>query len=412
MRLGENERGLRGAVRIESHKGDSSVFLVRIRRAAKIDLSYSGTCCAVEQRKEAKMSTTVPEHNPGRLPQSARALRLAGKFEIDALSFDTVRIAAPGRGQVLVKMKAASLNYRDLLMIKGFYAAEAPRPRIIGSDGAGEVIAVGDGVRDFAIGDRVVGSFFQEWTDGRFRLNYMDSDLGGLIEGVLTTAQSFHQAGLVRIPDQLTYEEAATLPCAGVTAWHGLVRAGRIKSGDTVLILGTGGVAMFGLQIAKMHGARVIITSASDEKLSRAKALGADGTINYKKNPAWGGAVLELTNGQGADIVLESVGASTLPQSIESVRSGGHISLLGFLSLVAKDMNIAPVVVRNVRIEGINVGSATMLNELCRAYAASAMKPVIDRVFRFEQTREAFKHMDAAQHIGKIVISIGDTPNS
>ncbi len=356
------------------------------------------------------MSTAAPECNPSKMPQKAKALRLADKFDIDSLSIDTVPVALPAKGHVLVKIKAVSLNYRDLLMIKGLYAPDAPRPRIIGSDGAGEVMAVGDGVRDFAVGDRVVGAFFQDWTDGRFRLSYVDSALGGLVEGVLTTTQSFNQAGLVGIPDQLTYEEAATLPCAGVTAWHGLVHAGHVKSGDTVLILGTGGVAMFGLQIARMHGARVIITSGSDAKLSRAKALGADGTINYREQPEWSRTVLDLTEGKGADIVLESVGASTLRQSIEAVRSSGHISLLGFLSLVAKDLNIAPVVIRNIRIEGINVGSAAMLKELCQAYAASAMRPVIDRVFRFEHAREAFRYMEASQHIGKIVISVDEIP--
>lgn len=355
------------------------------------------------------MSITAAGFNPSKLPQTATAVHLADKFDIEALVYKTVPVVLPSRGQVLVKMKAVSLNYRDILMIKGLYAPDAPRPRVIGSDGAGDVIAVGEGVTDFAVGDRVVGAFFQDWLDGRFRLDYINSAPGGAIEGVLTTARVFNQTGLVRIPERLTYEEAATLPCAGVTAWQGLVSAGRMKSGDTVLVLGTGGVATFGLQFAKMHGARVIVTSSSDEKLSRAKALGADFTINYNKKTEWSKEVLDLTNGQGVDIVLETVGSSTLPQSIESVRSNGHISLLGFLSLVAEQLNIAPVVVRNIRIEGINVGSVAMLKEVCQAYAVNAMKPVIDRVFSFQESREAFKYMETSRHTGKIVVSIAET---
>jgi NADPH:quinone reductase-like Zn-dependent oxidoreductase len=306
-------------------------------------------------------------------------------------------------------MKAVSLNYRDLMIVRGTYAPDLRKPRIIGSDGAGEVVAVGEGVVEYAVGDRVAGTFFQGWIDGTFSSDYLDLALGGAtVDGVLTTARVFDQGGLIRIPQQLTYAEAATLPCAGVAAWHGLVSTAHIRSGETVLVLGTGGVSMFGLQFAKMHGARVILTSSSDEKLSRAKALGADCTINYTKHPEWSKEVLKLTNGEGADVVLETGGAGTLSQSISSVRSGGQVSLIGILTGISEQLNILPIVGRSIRVQGINVGSAAMLKEMSRAIAINGIKPVINRVFRFEQSRDALKYMETKQHMGKLVISIGD----
>src|SRR5579872_4610061 len=211
----------------------------------------------------------------------AKAVRITGEFAIDALTVDDVELLQPAYGQVLVAIKAVSLNYRDLLVVTGRYNPNLPKPLVIGSDGAGEVIAVGEGVRKFKTGDRVIGAFFQNWERGEIDRDVAPSALGGSIDGVLATGRVFDERGLVHLPAHLSYEEGATLPCAAVTAWNAMVPTAHVKSGDSVLLLGTGGVSIFGLQFAAMHGARAIITSSSDEKLARAKALGASETINY-----------------------------------------------------------------------------------------------------------------------------------
>lgn len=338
--------------------------------------------------------------------QTATALRITNEFSIDGLMFESVEIARPAHGQVLVDIKAASLNYRDLLVATGRYSPNLPKPLTIGSDCAGEVIAVGEGVRNFKSGDRVIGSFFQNWQRGEIDRDVAASALGGSIDGVLTTARLFDERGLVKLPSQLSYEEGATLPCAAVTAWNALVSTAHIKSGDTVLLLGTGGVSIFGLQFAHMHGARTIVTSSSDEKLSRAKALGAAETINYAKIPEWGKEVLRLTGGRGADVVLEVGGAGTLPHSLRAVRPGGQVSLIGVLAGIAEPLNIGPILHNSIRLQGIYVGSVAMFEEMNRAITLHQMKPVIDRAFPFEQAREALHYMSTAQHFGKIVIHV------
>jgi NADPH:quinone reductase-like Zn-dependent oxidoreductase len=339
---------------------------------------------------------------------SVTAVRITDKFSIDALSFDTVDLAQPGFGQVLVAIKAVSLNYRDLLVATGRYSPNLPKPLVIGSDGAGEVVAVGEGVRNFKPGDRVIGSFFQNWQRGDIDQGAAPSALGGSIDGVLAAARVFDQGGLVLLPSHLSYEEGATLPCAAVTAWHGLVPTAHVKSSDTVLLLGTGGVSIFGLQFASLHGARTIITSSSDEKLARAKALGACETINYKKTPEWQKEVLRLTGGRGVDVVLEVGGSGTLPRSLRSVRPGGQVSLIGVLAGISEPLNIGPILHNSVRVQGIYVGSAEMFETMNRAISAHRLKPVIDRVFTFEQSREALRYMESAQHFGKIVIKVVD----
>lgn len=338
--------------------------------------------------------------------QTATALRITNEFSIDGLTFDSVEIGGPAHGQVLVAMKAASLNYRDLLVATGRYSPNLPKPLTIGSDGAGEVVAVGEGVRDFKPGDRVIGSFFQNWQASEIDRDVAASALGGSIDGVLATSRLFDERGLLKLPTHLSYEEGATLPCAAVTAWNALVSTAHIKSGDTVLLLGTGGVSIFGLQFAHMHGARTIITSSRDEKLSHAKALGASETINYAKTPEWGKEVLRLTGGRGVDVVLEVGGAGTLPRSLRSVRPGGQVSLIGVLTGIAEPLNIGPILHNNIRLQGIYVGSVDMFEAMNRAITLHQMKPVIDRVFSFEQTREALRYMETAQHFGKIVIRI------
>ena len=338
--------------------------------------------------------------------QTATAVRITSEFSIDALTFDKVEISHPGYGQILVAIKAASLNYRDLLVATGRYSPNLPKPLIIGSDAAGEVIAVGEGVRNFKPGDRVIGSFFQNWQRGEIDRDAAASALGGSIDGVLVTSRLFDERGLVKLPAHLSYEEGATLPCAAVTAWNALVTTAHVKSGDAVLLLGTGGVSIFGLQFAHMHGARTIITSSSDEKLARAKALSASETINYVKTPEWGKEVMKLTGGRGVDVVLEVGGAGTLPFSLRSVRPGGQVSLIGVLAGIAEPLNIGPILHNSIRLQGIYVGSVEMFEAMNRAIAAHKMKPVVDRVFSFEETREALRYMESGRHFGKIVIHV------
>jgi NADPH:quinone reductase-like Zn-dependent oxidoreductase len=340
--------------------------------------------------------------------QKATVVRLTGDFSIDALTFDSVPIEAPRHGQVTVAVKAVSLNYRDLLVVTGRYSPNLPKPLVIASDGAGEVIAVGEGVRGHKVGDRVVGSFFQNWLRGEIDRDAAPSALGGSIDGVLTTARNFDECGLLQIPEHLSYEEAATLPCAAVTAWQALVTAGHLKSGDTVLLLGTGGVSMFGLQFAAMHGARTIITSSSDEKLARAKSLGATETINYSRTPEWNKEVMRLTESRGVDVVLEVGGAGTLPRSMRSVRAGGQISVIGVLAGISEPLNIGPIIHNAIRMQGIYVGSVEMFEAMIRAIALHKMKPVIDRVFSFSESREALRYMESGKHFGKIVIRVAD----
>src|SRR3954447_3771112 len=316
------------------------------------------------------------------------------------LDYETLPVPEPGHGEVLVAIKAVSLNYRDLLVAGGKYPHFASDV-VLASDAAGEVAAVGAGVTRFAVGDRVAGNFFQGWFDGDYRREYGRTSLGGAIHGVLATARVFDQRGLVRVPDHLSWEEAATLPCAAVTAWHALSST---KPGDTILILGTGGVAIFGLQFAKLRGARVIITSSSDEKLSKARALGADDTNNYRTTPDWEAEVLRLTDGRGADNVLELGGAGTLGKSIASVRPGGQVSVIGVVTGTTETINIAAIL-PNVRLQGIYVGSVAMFEEMNRAIALHQLRPVIDSVFGFDRAADALAHLESAQHFGKVVIA-------
>jgi len=339
---------------------------------------------------------------------SASAVRITKDFSIDALSFDEIEVPQPGPVQVLVAIKAVSLNYRDLLIVMGRYSPNLPRPLVIGSDGAGEVVAVGEGVHKFAPGDRVIGAFFQNWLSGGIDPDAAPSALGGSIDGVLATLRVFDPRGLVPLPAHLSFEEASTLPCAAVTAWNALVSTAHLKSGDTVLLLGTGGVSIFGLQFAAMHGARAIITSGSDEKLARAKSLGATDTINYKKTPEWQKEVMRLTESRGVDNVLEVGGAGTLPRSLRSVRPGGQVSLIGVLTGISEPLNLGPIIHSSIRLQGIYVGSVEMFEAMNRAIAAHKLKPVIDRTFAFNRVGEALRHMESAQHFGKIVIRVAE----
>jgi NADPH:quinone reductase-like Zn-dependent oxidoreductase len=311
---------------------------------------------------------------------------------------------SPAAGEVLVRFHAASLNYRDLMFVKGVYNPHAKFPAVPLSDAAGEVVAVGDHVTRWKIGDRVCPIFNQRWIEGEYSAAKSRGTLGGGDnDGVARELGAFHEHGLVRIPDHLSYEEAATLPCAAVTAWHALVDFGRIKSGDTVLTLGTGGVSMFALQLAKLHGARVIATSSSDPKLERARQLGADETINYRTTPDWEKEVQRLTGGLGVDHVVEVGGAGTLPKSVSATRTAGGIALIGVLAS-GPGFNPIPVLMKGLSLEGIFVGSRAMFEDMNRAIAANHLLPVIDRTFGFSELREALAYMESGSHFGKIVI--------
>src|SRR5580704_10371632 len=337
-------------------------------------------------------------HLAPKILRKAQAVRTTGGTSIDQLIFDSVEVPEPGAGEVLVAIKAVSLNYRDLAVVTGRYPRNAAEPTIIASDGAGQVIAVGDGVTAFRAGDRVAGSFFQKWIAGPYAREYGASALGGAIPGVLAQFRVFDQQGLVRIPEHFSYQEGATLPCAGLTAWNALVPTMHVQAGDTVLLLGTGGVSIFGLQFAKLHGARVIITSSSDEKLERARALGADEAINYKKNPEWEKEVLRLTGGKGVDIVLEVGGAETFPRSMAAVRASGQIVMIGVLTGVVGSVPLGLIGIQTLSVRGVYVGSVAMFEDMNRAMTLHKLRPVIDRVFSFEDTRDALRYLQSAKH--------------
>ena len=326
------------------------------------------------------------------------------QFGIENLALVERDEPQPDSNEAVVKFHAASLNYRDLMFVKGTYNPRAKLPAIPFSDAAGEVVAIGGNVTRWKVGDRVCPIFTQGWIEGEPSMEKNRTALGaGGPGGVLRQYGAFNENGLVEIPEGYSFEEAATLPCAAVTAWNALVSSGRLKAGETVLTLGTGGVSIFALQFAKMHGARVIATSSSDEKLERAKGLGADETINYKQRPDWDKEVLSVTNKIGVDHVVEVGGQGTLAKSLNSARVGGHVCLIGVLAS-AGEFNPLSILMKSVRMQGIMVGSRKMFEDMNRAIEANRMKPVIDKVFAFEEAREALTYMESGSHFGKIVI--------
>jgi NADPH:quinone reductase-like Zn-dependent oxidoreductase len=335
-----------------------------------------------------------------------KAFEIQGQFGLDSLTLVERAEPAPATGQVLIKLRAASLNYRDLLMVKGLYNPRQRLPLIPVSDGVGEVVKAGEGVTRVKVGDRVAGNFSQKWVAGEPRKEKLSSSLGGPLDGMLSEYTLLHEEGVVRVPAHLTDEEAAALPCAAVTAWNSIISTGGMKAGDTLLVQGTGGVSIFALQFAKMIGAQVIITSSSDEKLERARALGASHTINYKTTPDWEKQVREITGGTGVDHIVEVGGAGTFPKSLRAIRIGGHISLLGNLSGNVADVSLTLILMQNVRVQGLLVGNREMFEAMNRAIELNQLRPVIDRVFEFEEAREAFEHLESGSHFGKICIRI------
>jgi NADPH:quinone reductase-like Zn-dependent oxidoreductase len=333
-----------------------------------------------------------------------RAYQVMTADGIDAIKQIETEIPTPKDDEILVKMKSCSLNYRDMLITMGGYVRNDIRPVVPLSDGAGEVVKVGANVSNFQLGDRVIGNFFQSWETGKIDDDGLNSALGGSIDGVLSDYFILKANCSVKIPDYLSYSEAATLPCAATTAWHALVSIGDIKAGDTILLLGTGGVSIFGLQLAKAKGATTIITSSSDEKLARAKALGADHVINYNTHPNWEEKVLEITDGKGVDNVLEVGGAGTFEKSSACVKPNGTVSVIGILTGLESPSMSLMTIFNLLRVQGIYVGSTEMLQQLTTAMEDHQIHPKIDKTFLFSQAKEAYQWMAQAKHFGKVVI--------
>ena len=334
-----------------------------------------------------------------------KAWQVAREWSIDGMDMVDLPEPSPGPGQVAVRMRAASLNYRDLLTVQG-KGGVTRLPLIPFSDGVGEVLAVGDGVKRVAVGDRVCPMFFQSWFDGKVSADSRRLALGGTRPGVLQETMVLDAEGVSRIPAHLSFQEAATLPCAGLTAWRALFEEANLQPGETVLVQGTGGVSIFALQFAKLAGAAVIVTSSSDEKLARARALGADHTINYRSVPEWGKAAAEWCGG-GVDHVVEVGGKDTFAQSLEAARVGGTILVIGVLSGFSQQIAIPSLFGKNLHVTGLSVGSRRMFENMASAIARNRMKPVIDRVFAFDAVPDALRLMQQGGHFGKIVVEFG-----
>jgi NADPH:quinone reductase-like Zn-dependent oxidoreductase len=339
-----------------------------------------------------------------------RAVELRA-FGVDQLTVVERPDPEPGPGQVLVRMRCASLNYRDQVVIAGGYGSQMRTPLVPLSDGAGEVVAVGPGVRELRVGQRVLTCFFQDWPAGPPTAAALRTSLGGPLDGTLRELGCFPERGLLPVPDHLGWDEAAALPCAAVTAWNALAVLATTGPADTVLVQGTGGVSLFALQFAKLMGARVIATSSSDEKLERVRALGADHALNYARTPEWGKAARELTGGRGVDHVIEVGGAGTLPQSLRAVGPGGTISLIGVLAGARNELHLPHVFLPQVRLQGVVVGSRAAAADMLRAIAAHGLRPVLDaRRFTIDDMGAALAHMAAGKHFGKIAIAVAGAP--
>jgi NADPH:quinone reductase-like Zn-dependent oxidoreductase len=340
--------------------------------------------------------------------QPVQVIELHDAFGVDALQRVERPDPVPGPGQVVVAMSAFSLNYRDLLVVNGVGRWKPALPRIPLSDGVGVVAATGSGVSRVKVGDRVAPIFYPNWVDGRVAAEKMGSALGGAVaDGVLAEYVLVDETSLVHLPEHLSDEEAATLPCAAVTAWNAVVPTGRSSPGDTVVVLGTGGVALFALQFARLHGARVIITSSSDQKLARARQLGAAETINYTTTPDWPTAVMELTNGTGADHVVDTAGELT--QALAAVRLGGSVAFVGLLTGMRADVDLVLFMGKSARVEAVDVGSRAMFEAMNTAIHRHQLRPVVDRVFAFAEAGHALTYLAEARHFGKVCLRAGTT---
>jgi NADPH:quinone reductase-like Zn-dependent oxidoreductase len=332
---------------------------------------------------------------------------VAGSSSLEGLRRCERPDPVPEPTQILVRIQAASLNYRDLAIARGQYMGGPIKADVIPlSDGAGEVIAVGSAVTRFRVGQRVAGTFFRNWIDGAAPREPLVALGVPPADGVLAEYAVFFEGAAVAIPDQLSAQAAATLPCAGVTAWHALVERGRVAPGESVLVIGTGGVSMFALQFARIAGARVLVISSSDEKLARARKLGADGCVNYRTSPEWEHEVLKLTDGRGVDHVLEVGGAGTLSRSIASVGAGGRIALIGVLTGFGATVSPYGLLGKQASVQGVFVGSRGHFERMLGAVAGNRLEPVIDRVFGFDEAPAAYRYLESGAHFGKVVIRV------
>jgi NADPH:quinone reductase-like Zn-dependent oxidoreductase len=335
-----------------------------------------------------------------------KCYELQGTSGLDALKLTERQRPVVGAGQVLVRVRAASLNYRDVMIAGGGYARGVKLPLIPLSDGAGEIVETGSTVTRVKKGDRVCGTFFQRWVAGPSRPDIQDAALGGSADGMLSEFALLDGDGVVPVPEHFSYEEAATLPCAALTAWHGLVTAGGVKPGDAVLLLGTGGVSIFGLQFARLAGAQAIVVSSNDAKLARARELGASETISSKSVPEWQDRVRAATGGRGVDHVLDVTGGETTSKSLAALATGGHIAIIGARSGPGGELDRRQILTKGLRVSGINVGSRAMFEAMNRAINANHIKPVIDRVFPFRDAVAAYREFATGSHFGKVVIAI------
>ncbi len=326
------------------------------------------------------------------------------RFGLEALTLVDQAEPRPGPGEVLVRWRAQSLNYRDLVIVQGTYLPDLPLPFTPLSDAAGEVAAVGAGVTEWQVGDRVIGHYIQSWREGPPTPENTRHSLGAPLPGVLTECSVLPAHGLVPLPGHLSFAEGATLPIAALTAWNALFTAGDLRPGATVVLEGTGGVSLFGLQLAHAAGLRTIVTSSSDEKLARARTLGADETVNYRTAPQWGRRVRDLTGGRGADLVLEVGGPATINEALRAVRLGGRIAFIGFLGGTAMQLDAVDLIRSGATVHALRVGSRAMFLDLLRSVAQHRLHPAIDREFPFADAPAAFHHLARAAHFGKVVV--------
>ncbi len=334
-----------------------------------------------------------------------RVYRIEGDWGLANLRLATCPDPAPAAGQVLLRMKASSLNYRDLVVAqRGYGGQTGTLPLVPLSDGVGEVVAVGDGVTRVAVGERVCPMFFPSWIGGEPDIARLTQSLGGPLDGTMSEFMVLPQDGIARVPAALTDAQAACLPCAGLTAWRALAVLATTRPGDHVLVQGSGGVALFALQFARLAGAHVTVISSSDEKIARLAAMGADATLNYARNPEWARAARDITGGRGFDHIVELGGEKTLPQSLRCIRVGGTISMIGVLSGGALQGTLGHVVTRQVRLQGVTVGSRDDFEQMCAAIEQHRVAPVVDRVFAFDELPAAFAHLASGTQFGKVCV--------
>lgn len=336
------------------------------------------------------------------MTQSIKAATVQPGGGIESLQWSDHALRDPGPNEVRIAVRAASLNFRDIIIARGVYPL-AHQNRIVAlSDGAGVVEAVGASVRRWKVGDRVTANFMRDWVSGPLGPVAQASSLGGEVDGMLAESVVLPEHALVRIPDHLSFVEAATYPCAGVTAWNALLVASTLKPGDTLLVQGTGGVSIFALQIARLSGARVIATSGSNEKIERLKSLGAEHVINYRTTPDWAEEVLRYTGGRGVDHTLDVGGTDTLAPALRATTVGGTVSVIGILTGAEAKLSLAPILFRQLSVNGLFVGSRQMLEDMLKA----AIRPVVDHTFRFDKAQDAYRYLESGKHFGKVVLAV------